>query len=386
MSNSFAFSDPSLPAQERARLLLAEMTIEEKAQQLTCIQPQSVLAAGALKSDALDAVLGNGIGQVAPLTSTGGTTPQRIADEINLIQRHLVQNTRLGVPAVFHNEAIAGLQAPGHTVFPTETGVAATWSPELSARMGDLVRRQMRRLGLTQALGPVLDVALEPRWGRVHETYGEDPYLAAAFGVAYISGLQGDDLATGVVATAKHFLGYGASEGGLNSANVEAGSRRVRDVFAFPFEAAIQLVGLRSVMNTYSEVNGVPAAISTSCSPRSCARRSNSRATSRRTTSRSSMSSTARWLRRTLRRQRASASKPDSTLSCPHPGLTAPPRRRSPRGHHQGGARRRLGAAPAHRASSSWASSNSPTPPRRSIWRRLLARAGSSRTRWRTAA
>ncbi len=254
--------DSSLSPRIRAELLLREMTIEEKAQQLTCIMPQSVLADGGLRVEALEAVLGDGIGQVAPLTSTGGTTPQRIADEVNLIQHHLVERTRLGVPAVFHNEAIAGVQAPGHVVFPTESGVAATWSPDLSRRMGDLVRRQMRRLGLTQALGPVLDVSMDPRWGRVHETFGEDPYLVAAFGVAYISGLQGDDLSTGVVATAKHFLGYASAEGGLNSANVEVGSRRIRDLFAYPFEAAIQLAGLRSVMNTYSEVNGVPAGIS----------------------------------------------------------------------------------------------------------------------------
>ena len=262
MSTTPRFRDASLAPHERAAALLSEMTVEEKAQQLTCIMPQAVLAPAGLRTEALEPVLGHGIGQVAPLTSTGGTTPQRIADEINLVQRYLVEQTRLGVPAVFHNEAIAGVQAPGHVVFPTESGVAATWSPELSREMGTLVARQMRRLGMTQALGPVFDVALEPRWGRVHETYGEDPYLVGAFGTAYISGLQGDDLATGVVATGKHFLGYGASEGGLNSANVEAGSRRVRDVFAFPFEAAIQLGNLRSVMNTYSEVNGVPAAIS----------------------------------------------------------------------------------------------------------------------------
>ncbi len=262
MPDVHTFRDATLSPQERAALLLGEMTIEEKAQQLTCIQPQSVILAGSLRADTADEVLGNGIGQVSPLTSTGGTNPQRIADEINQIQRHLREKTRLGIPAVFHNEAIAGTQAPGHVVFPTESGVAATWSPDLARQMGDLVRRQMRRLGMTQALGPTLDVSLEPRWGRVHETYGEDPYLAAAFGVDYIGGLQGTDLATGVVACAKHLMGYGASEGGLNSANVEHGTRRIRDVFALPFEAAIQLSSLRSVMNTYSEVNGVPAAIS----------------------------------------------------------------------------------------------------------------------------
>jgi beta-glucosidase-like glycosyl hydrolase len=257
-----SFRNADLSPAARAQLLLREMTIDEKSQQLTGVMPTAVLVGGKLSAEKAASVLGQGIGQVAPLTSTGGTSPQQIATEVNLIQRYLVANTRLGIPAVFHNEAIAGTQAPGHTVFPTESGVAATWSPELSEQMGELVSRQMRRLGLRQALGPVLDVSLEPRWGRVHETYGEDPYLAAAFGVAYISALQGSDLADGVVATGKHFLGYGASEGGLNSANVEAGSRRVRDVFAYPFEAAIQLARLRSVMNTYSEVNGVPAAIS----------------------------------------------------------------------------------------------------------------------------
>jgi beta-glucosidase-like glycosyl hydrolase len=262
MPDTTDFRNASLAPRERAELLLREMTIEEKSQQLTCIMPQAVLSPSGLIADRLDAVIGNGIGQVAPLTSTGGTTPQRIADEINLIQHHLVDNTRLGVPAVFHNEAIAGVQAPGHVVFPTQTGVSATWSPELSKKMGEIVSAQMRRLGMRQALGPLFDVSLEPRWGRVHETFGEDPYLVGSFGSAYVAGLQGESLIDGVVATGKHFLGYGASEGGLNSANVEAGSRRIRDVFATPFEAAIQLSGLRSVMNTYSEVNGVPAAIS----------------------------------------------------------------------------------------------------------------------------
>jgi len=263
MAEPTSFRNSSLNPRERAQLLLSEMTIDEKAQQLTCIMPQAVLAPeGSALLGTVEAVLGNGIGQVSPLTSTGGTDPQRIAEEVNLVQRYLVEQTRLGVPAIFHNEAIAGMQAPGHVVFPTQSGVSAAWSPELSLKMGEIVSAQMRRMGLRQALGPGFDVALEPRWGRVHETWGEDPYLVASVGTQYVAGLQTNDLANGVVATGKHFLGYGASEGGLNSANVESGSRRIRDVFAFPFEAAVQLSGLRSIMNTYSEVNGVPAAIS----------------------------------------------------------------------------------------------------------------------------
>jgi beta-glucosidase len=147
-------------------------------------------------------------------------------------------------------------------VFPTPTGLAATWSPELVRQMADVIRVQMKRLGVRQALSPNFDIALDPRWGRVHETYGEDPYLVAALGVAYTRGLQGDDLADGVVATAKHFLGYGQPEGGINLSAYDGGARRTRDLYAFPFEAAIQLAGLGSVMNSYADVDGVPAAAS----------------------------------------------------------------------------------------------------------------------------
>ena len=132
-----SYKDPNLAPRERAELLLRrdDDRREGAAADLhhAARRPRRRTAS---RPTRLDAVLGNGIGQVAPLTSTGGTTPQRIADEINLIQRHLVENTRLGVPAVFHNEAIAGTQAPGHVVFPTETGVAATWWPELSQQDG----------------------------------------------------------------------------------------------------------------------------------------------------------------------------------------------------------------------------------------------------------
>lgn len=128
--------------------------------------------------------------------------------------------------------------------------------------MAALIRRQMIRTGMRHALSPVMDVALDPRWGRVHETSGEDPYLVASLSVAYTRGLQGEDRREGVIATGKHFLGYANPEGGLNSGAIEAGPRRLRDLYAFPFEAAIQLAGLGSVMNTYSEIDGVPVAAS----------------------------------------------------------------------------------------------------------------------------
>src|SRR4029077_13622032 len=123
--------------------------------------------------------------------------------------------------------------------------LAASWSPELVREMADVIRRQMRRVGVRQALAPVMDVALDPRWGRVHETYGEDPYLCAALSVAFTRGLQGADLSDGVIATAKHFLRYALAARRANLSAYEGGPRRNRDVFAYPFEAAIQLAGLR---------------------------------------------------------------------------------------------------------------------------------------------
>jgi beta-glucosidase len=253
------YRDTRLTAGDRADLLLREMTLDEKCHQLTAVMPWSLIRADG--SDAADAaeVLTHPVGHV---TGLAVDDPARHADLIGGIQRRFVTRTRLGIPALFHAEALNGFVAGGHTVFPTATGLAATWSPDLVQEMADLIRRQMRRLGVRQALSPVMDVALDPRWGRVHETYGEDPYLCAAFSVAYTRGLQGADLATGVIATAKHFLGYALAAGGINLSAYEGGARRTRDLFAYPFEAAIQLAGLRSVMNSYGDVDGIPAGIS----------------------------------------------------------------------------------------------------------------------------
>ena len=134
----------------------------------------------------------------------------------NDIQRHLVTATRLGIPAIVHEEICSGLMAAEATIFPQAIGVASTWEPALAGALADAVRVQMRAVGAHQGLSPVLDICRDPRWGRTEETFGEDPYLVARMGTAFVSGLQGADLAEGVIATAKHFVGYGASEGGLN--------------------------------------------------------------------------------------------------------------------------------------------------------------------------
>jgi beta-glucosidase-like glycosyl hydrolase len=255
---SQSYRDAGLSPDTRTRLLLREMTLEEKCHQLVGVFPWSLVAPDGSDAAGAAARLEAPPGHIAGLNVDD---PARLARLVGAIQQQYVTRTRLRIPALVHAEALNGFLAGGHMVFPTGIGLAASWSPELVEQMTALVRGQMRRTGVRQALAPVLDVALDPRWGRVHETYGEDPYLSAALGVAFTRGLQGTDLRTGVIATAKHFLGYGLAEGGINLSAAEMGSRRMRDLFAYPVEAAIQLAGLRSVMNSYGDLDGVPVGI-----------------------------------------------------------------------------------------------------------------------------
>lgn len=251
--------DASLPAAARADLLARQMTTLEKCYQLTAVAPWALAMPDGSEPHGLDDVLALAPGHICNFALDD---PAQTARVVGRMQHLAVTRTRLGVPLLLHAEALNGFLAGGHMVFPTAIGLAATWSPDLVLEMADLIRRQMRRLGIRQALSPNMDVALDPRWGRVHETYGEDPYLAAAMSVAYTRGLQGDDLRDGVIATGKHFAGYGMPQGGVNLSATEIGPRALRDLFAYPFEAAIQLAGLRSVMNSYSDVDGVPATAS----------------------------------------------------------------------------------------------------------------------------
>lgn len=160
------------------------------------------------------------------------------------------------IPALRHNEALTGQMTADSTVFPSAIGLGATWNPETVRKMADLIRRQMVSEGTRQALSPVMDVARDPRWGRMGETYGEDPTLCAAMSVAFTKGLQSDNLEEGVIATGKHFLGYALSEGGLNMAANPIPARELREVYAKPFQAAITEAGLAAVMNSYGSIDG----------------------------------------------------------------------------------------------------------------------------------
>lgn len=247
-------------ARSRAAELLGRMTLHEKVAQLTSVIPTMLFDANGIRPEVAAAKLANGIGYIEPHLGGFPSNAAELARLNNAVQRHLVHETRLGIPAIMHIEALNGVNAPTFTSFPTAIALAATWDTAGIGDMANLTRRQMRSVGLHHALSPLLDVARDARWGRVHETYGEDPYLVSALGVSFVRSLQGESFQDGVIATGKHFLGYAMSEAGLNMATVPMGARELREVYARPFAAAIQLAGLGSIMNSLADWDGVPAA------------------------------------------------------------------------------------------------------------------------------
>jgi beta-glucosidase len=250
------YRDATRPTGERVADLLARMTTPEKVAQLGSAWVFQ-LANGIRLTDGAPSLLAGGLGHVTRISGASNVGPADAARVANEIQQYLIQSTRLGIPAIVHEEVCAGLMSRGATVFPQPIGLACTWDPTLVERMAEVVRTEMRALGAHQGLSPVLDVCRDPRWGRMEETFGEDPHLVAEMGVAFVRGLQAGDLTDGVVATAKHLVGYGASQAGLNWAPAHIPARELREVYLHPFEATV-LAGLRSVMNGYHELDGMP--------------------------------------------------------------------------------------------------------------------------------
>jgi len=246
------FKDPNQPIDVRVVDLLNQMSLQEKVAQLTC-----VMTAGGM--DRILPNLAQGIGTISCLNSSLTGDNQKDLAKLKEIQRHLVEETRLGIPGLVHNEGIAGAQIPGATTFPQSLNIASTWEPDLANRMGEVVKKQLKAFGIKAVHSPVFDLGRDPRWGRIGETYGEDPYLVAQMGTEFVKGIQGDNE---VMATAKHFVGYGNAEGGRNGGEQQIGERRLFDTFCFPFEAAIHDGGLLGVMNSYGILND--QAVSTS--------------------------------------------------------------------------------------------------------------------------
>lgn len=260
--------DETLTPDERARALLAEMTLAEKLAQLGSVWPgndeisgnvapmQDVFAAG---SDGFEHARKHGIGHLTRIFGTKPVTAAEGAQRVAALQRELIEQTRLGVPAIVHEECLTGFTTLGATVYPTALAWAATFDPALVERMSGAIGADMHAVGVHQGLSPVLDVVRDYRWGRVEETLGEDPYLVGVLGTAYVRGLQ----SSGVIATLKHFAGYSASRAARNHAPVSIGPRELRDVILPPFEMAVREGGARSVMNAYVDLDGVPAAANT---------------------------------------------------------------------------------------------------------------------------
>lgn len=244
----------STAARQRAAALLKELSLEEKVRQLGC----TMLVSEDTDLTAKD--LSGGIGEIALLDIC--EEPEALAARLRDVQQYVMEHSPHRIPALFHCEALGGPVVPHTVLYPNSIGLGATFDTALVRDMANTIRTQMRAMGILHALSPVLDVAKDLRWGRVNETYGGDPTLSAAMSCAFVQGLQGDDLSTGVAATAKHFLGYSQTVGGLNLTRTQADARELREVFAKPFEAAIRKAGIRTVMNSYSEWEGRPVCAS----------------------------------------------------------------------------------------------------------------------------
>jgi beta-glucosidase len=251
------YRDPTQSTDERVEDLVRRMTREEKVAQLGSAWVFQLADGESLSTERAPELLRNGLGHVTRLSGASSLGAEASARLANTIQKHLVEETRLGIPAIVHEEICSGLMASEATVFPQAIGLASTWDPSLAEALADSIRIQMRAVGAHQGLAPVLDVCRDPRWGRTEETFGEDPYLVARMGVAFVRGLQGESLRDGVIATVKHFVGYGASDGGMNWAPAKIPPRELREVYLHPFEAAIREGGAGSVMNAYNEIDGV---------------------------------------------------------------------------------------------------------------------------------
>ncbi len=276
------YKDPRAPVDLRVRDLLSRMTLEEKvAQLITLSRTKRDVMDDQLRFDPAkaDAAYPNGIGQVARPSDRGGAAtatnvtqaanptgrwrpPADTIAFVNAMQAWSRSSTRLGIPVLFHEEALHGFMAPDATSFPQAIAMAGTFDTALAERVGAVIGREVRAHGTVLALSPVVDIARDPRWGRIEETFGEDPFLCGEMGVASVKGLQGPgkELAPDkVFATLKHMTGHGQPQAGNNVAPALLGERELREDFFPPFRAVVERTGVGAVMPSYNEIDGVPS-------------------------------------------------------------------------------------------------------------------------------
>jgi len=276
------YKDASQSVEARVDDLLARMTLEEKVAQLVAIwehKDRIQTAAGDFDPAKASQAFPNGLGMVSRPSDRRGVTPAAngaagaaagvgnrnpadTATYINAAQKWAVEKTRLGIPMIMHEEALHGLVAPGATSFPQSIGLASTWDPALLEKVFSVAASEARARGANLVLAPVVDVARDPRWGRIEETYGEDPYLVSEMGLAAIRGFQGTTLPLAkdkVFVTLKHMTGHGQPENGTNIGPASIGERTLREDFFPPFESAVTQLPVRAVMASYNEIDGIPS-------------------------------------------------------------------------------------------------------------------------------
>lgn len=261
------YQNPNNSIDERTDDLISRMTLEEKVAQMLCVWQRRdgmvLNDKGEVDYDKMAENFPNGIGQIGrPSDSRGGLDPYETVEYTNALQKYFVEQTRLGIPVFFHEEALHGHAAKKATSFPQPIGIASTFDPELVQQVYSLIAEEARVRGTDQVLTPVVDIAREPRWGRVEETFGEDPYLTYKIGKAAVEGFQGDGTFSDhkhVVATLKHMAGHGQPVGGNNIAPANYSERVIREIFLYPFKRIVQEAHVKSIMASYNEVNGVPS-------------------------------------------------------------------------------------------------------------------------------
>ncbi len=273
-ANRPLYKDASQPIERRVEDLLGRMTLEEKVGQMVAIwenRGRIQSANGNFSAERASRAFPNGLGMISRPSDRRGQEnapagvnkgPRETAEWVNAAQRWAVERTRLGIPILFHEEALHGYVARDSTSFPQSIALASTFDPALVERVFNVASREMRARGVHLALAPVVDVARDPRWGRIEETYGEDPHLVSEMSLAAIRGFQGTTLPLGperVFVTLKHMTGHGQPESGTNVGPAQLGERTLRENFFPPFERAVRELPIRSVMASYNEIDGVPS-------------------------------------------------------------------------------------------------------------------------------
>jgi beta-xylosidase len=263
---TYPYKDAQLSITERVSDLLGRMTLSEKIAQMhshwLILSPdgkhriRTDAFAQAATTDDLKEKLKLGVGQITRPLGTHPVDPRDGVRALNALQEFLVKETRLGIPAMSHEECWVGLMVKGATLFPSALNYGSSWNPELLESVGREIRKEAKQVGCHQGLAPVLDVSRDVRWGRTEETMGEDPYLVGVLGSRYVKGLQGENRE--LLATLKHYTGHSFSEGARNHAPVHLGFKELNDIFMLPFEMAVKQAKAGSVMPAYHDIDNEP--------------------------------------------------------------------------------------------------------------------------------